>query len=927
MSQRFPLPAAAPAWVLSLALLASPATAAVDSSLLAGMKARSVGPATMSGRVAAIDASVKDPDLIWVGAATGGVWKSTNGGLSWEPVFDDQPFAAIGAVAIDQNSPDVVWVGTGEGNPRNSVSVGGGIYRTLDGGRTWKLLGLEKTERIHRIVLHPSDPQTAWAGAMGQAWGENPERGVFKTDDGGKSWRKVLYVDERTGVADLVADPSNPNKMIAAMWDYRRWPWFFRSGGPGSGLFITHDGGESWTRLTEEDGLPKGHLGRSGVAFAPSDPRIVYALVEAEKNALLRSDDGGRTWKTVNSDNDVSPRPFYYADIRVDPSDPNRIYRLGSSLDVSTDGGKSFSTLAGFGSLHPDHHAMWINPNDPTHIWEGNDGGVAVSRDRGATWNFAGNLPVGQFYHVRVDMERPYNLYGGMQDNGSWKGPNTAWEQGGIRNHHWSEVGFGDGFDTAPDPRDPMRGYAMSQQGFLMRWDLRTGERKDIRPAPAEGDDLRFNWNAAFAIDPFEPDTIYYGSQYVHKSTDRGDTWTIISPDLTSDNPAWQKRESGGLTPDVTGAEGFTTITAIDASKVQRGVIWAGSDDGRVHVTRDGGKSWESTEKNLRGVPANTWVPHVRASKFDAASAFVVMDNHRRDDWTPYVFRTDDWGKTWKSLATRNIRGYALAIDQDPVDEDLLFLGTEFGLYVSNDGGGSWMKWKHGLPETVSAMDLVVHPRDHDLVVATHGRAVYVIDDIAPLREISAETMREPLHLYPSSAGMLAGQGLGSGNRRGGAGEFRGESRPRGVLLTWSLNVPGLPLPDDKQERERKEKERAEARRAQAVVAAEESEPGPGNLKEDPPRQEETAGAEAGEDGKGPKVKIQIADSSGKVIRTFEAPARQGLNRAVWDLGRDPFRAPPTDSRGNPRGQDESGPEVPPGTYGVTVRYRDHEAK
>ncbi|HJX26887.1 MAG TPA: hypothetical protein VJ885_03165, partial [Thermoanaerobaculia bacterium] len=824
MSQRFPLLSAArawaPLWAVGLALLASAASAAVDPSLLAGMKARSVGPAAMSGRIAAIDASVKDPDLIWVGAATGGVWKSTNGGLSWEPVFDDQPWAAIGAVAIDQNNPDVVWVGTGEGNPRNSVSVGGGIYRTLDGGRTWKLLGLEKTERIHRVILHPSDPRTAWAGAMGQVWGENPERGVFKTDDGGRSWRKVLYVDERTGAADLVADPSNPNKMIAAMWDYRRWPWFFRSGGPGSGLFITHDGGESWTRLTEEDGLPKGHLGRCGVAFAPSDPRIVYALVEAEKNALLRSDDGGRTWKTVNSDNDVSPRPFYYADIRVDPADPNRIYRLGGSLDVSTDGGKTFSTLAGFGAVHPDHHAMWINPNDPTHLWEGNDGGIAVSRDRGASWSFVGNLPVGQFYHVRVDMERPYNLYGGMQDNGSWKGPNTAWEQGGIRNHHWSEVGFGDGFDTAPDPRDAMRGYAMSQEGFLMRWDLRTGERKDIRPAPPEGeDDLRFNWNAALAIDPFEPDTIYYGSQYVHKSTDRGDSWTLISGDLTTDKAEWQQQSrTGGLTLDVTGAENFTTIIALAPSPLERGVLWAGTDDGRLHVTRDGGKTWTSVEKNLRGVPENTWIPHVEPSRHDAGTAFVVLDNHRRSDQAVYVYKTTDYGRTWTSLATRDLRGYALSIVQDPVDRDLLFLGTELGLYASLDGGRGWMRWTHGVP-TVSVMDMVIHPREHDLVLGTHGRAFYVLDDIRPLRDLTEEVQKKPLHLFqiPDAQQYRVAQGVGE--RFPGSDEYRGESRPYGALLTFSLNAPGLPHPVEEKERERKERERAAtAARARAVA-------------------------------------------------------------------------------------------------------------
>ncbi|HEX2550554.1 MAG TPA: hypothetical protein VHK64_03090, partial [Nocardioidaceae bacterium] len=535
-------------------------------------------------------------------------------------------------MAVDPSNPDVVWVGTGEDNVRNSVSVGDGVYRSLDGGRTWRHLGLEKTERIAKVLVSPRDSRVAWVGALGQAWGENPDRGVFKTEDGGRTWRKVLYVDERTGCADLAVDPSNPNRLYAAMWDYRRWPWFFRSGGPGSGLFTSDDGGETWKRVTEDDGLPKGDLGRIGLAVAASDPRIVYALIEAEKSALIRSEDGGRTWKPVNSDVDVNPRPFYYADLRVDPKDPNRVYRLATALTVSTDGGRSFQPLAAFREVHPDHHAMWIDPTDPNHLYEGNDGGVYESRDSGVSWRFIANLPVPQFYHVRYDMAVPYNVYGGLQDNGSWKGPSDVWENGGIRNQHWQEVDFGDGFDTVPDPKDPMRGYAMSQEGFLIRYDLRTGERKDIKPAaPQDGEELRFNWNSAIAIDPFEPETLYFGSQYVHKTTDRGETWTVISPDLTTDNPDWQKQDrSGGVTIDASGAENFTTLIALAPSPVGRGVLWAGSDDGRLHVTRDGGKTWTSVEKTVRGVPANTWIPHIHPSTYDAGTAFVVFDNHRR---------------------------------------------------------------------------------------------------------------------------------------------------------------------------------------------------------------------------------------------------------------------------------------------------------
>jgi photosystem II stability/assembly factor-like uncharacterized protein/ribonuclease HI len=904
----------------ALALLALPASSQVDPDLLAGISARSIGPAAMSGRVADIAVVESNPDIVYVGSASGGVWKSTNGGLTWNPVFDDQPVASIGAVAVFQPHPDVVWAGSGEGNPRNSVSVGNGIYRSLDGGRTWKHLGLEKTERIHRVILHPADPDVAWVAALGKLWGENPERGVFKTTDGGRTWKRVLYVDERTGAADLVLDPSNPNKLFAAMWDHRRQPWKFRSGGPGSGLYVTYDGGESWKRLTEDDGLPKGELGRMGIAISRSNPSIVYALVEARKSALIRSDDGGRTWKAVNEDQRTANRPFYYADIKVDPVWPSRVYNLTSRLSVSNDGGKTFTVMPGSRTIHGDYHALWINPKDPEHLIAGEDGGLGISHDQGETFRFVANLPLAQYYHINVDMETPYNVYGGLQDNGSWRGPSSVWEErGGIRNHQWQRIGGGDGFDVVPDPEDSTRGYSMSQGGDLLRWNLRTGEQRGIKPPEIDPENgrLRFNWSSGIAQDPFETGTIYYGSQYVHKSTDRGETWTVISPDLTTNKPEWQTRDTGGITPDVTGAENFTTIIAISPSPVQKGVLWVGTDDGRVHVTRDGGKTWESVEKGLKGVPANTWVPHIRASKFEAGSAFVVLDNHRRDDWKPYVFRTDDWGKTWKSLATKDIEGYALAIDQDPVDRDLLFLGTEWGVYVSNDAGRSWMKWRHGLPETVSAMDLVIHPRDHDLVVATHGRALYVVDDIAPLRELTAETMRKPLHLYPSSPGRLYRFGAGSGNTRSGAGEFRAESRPFGVLLTYSLNAPGLPHPDDEKERERKEKERAEARRAAAQPSDEESESGK------PPQETKP---EPEEKPKEPKVKIEIADAAGKVVRTLEAPAKLGLNRTAWDLGRDAWREPPSDNRGFPRGE-ESGPEVPPGTYGVTVRYGDHEAK
>ncbi|HEY9421754.1 MAG TPA: hypothetical protein VIW92_10090, partial [Thermoanaerobaculia bacterium] len=788
------------------------AFAAFDPSLLVGMKARSIGPAGMSGRVTSIAAVESNPNIVYIGAASGGVWKSVNGGVTWEPLFDDQPVASIGALAVFQANPDVVWVGTGEGNVRNSVSIGNGVYRSLDGGRTWTHLGLEKTERIHRVILHPTNPDVAWVAAMGQLWGENPERGVYKTEDGGKTWSRVLYVDPRTGAADLIIDPRNPNKLFAGMWQYRRWPWFFRSGGRGSGLWVTQDGGRTWNELTEADGLPPGDLGRIGLGISRSQPDIVYALVEAEKSVLLRSADGGKTWQSANKKPDVNPRPFYFGDIEVDPELPNRVYSLDYNVRVSDDSGANFKTLVSGSLIHGDFHAMWIDPKNPDTIYFGNDGGIGISRDRGRTAAFVTNLPLGQFYHVAVDMQQPYNIYGGLQDNGSWRGPNTVWQQGGIRSHEWLQIGGGDGFDTLPDLSDPNMAYALWQGGNLGRINVRTGEWRDIKPSPPDGVRLRFNWNAGVATDPFKPGTVYLGSQFLHKSSDRGETWATISPDLTSNNPEWQRQnETGGLTPDASGAENFTTIIAVAPSPLQEGVLWVGTDDGRLHVTRDGGKTWASLEKNVPGVPANTWIPHITPSRHDPASAFVVFDNHRRSDFAPYVYRTDDWGRTWKSLVTKDLRGYAHKLEQDPVKKDLLFLGTELGLWFSLDGGGRWMKWTHGVP-TVPVMDLVIHPRDHDLVIGTHGRAVYVIDDIRPLRTMSEKTLAQPVHLYESGEVQQHWRGAEPGGFALGSSEYRGETEPYGAILTYSLNVPGLPLAEEEKERERELAER-QARR------------------------------------------------------------------------------------------------------------------
>jgi photosystem II stability/assembly factor-like uncharacterized protein len=551
--------------LLLLALSVAVTAQQLDMELMKGIDPRNIGPAGMSGRITAIDVVESNPDIMYVGSASGGIWKSESGGITWEPIFDEYGTAGIGAIDIYQNSPDIIWVGTGEGNPRNSANAGAGVYRSLDGGRSFEFMGLENTRNIHRVIIHPNDPNTVYVGAQGNAWAASEDRGVFKTTDGGKTWSKILYNNDRTGISDMVMDPNNPNKIFAAMWRFERSPWFFESGGEGSGLYMTNNGGESWNEITSDDGLPEGPLGKMGIAIAPSNTSFVYALVESEKNAIYRSEDGGYTWElrqTVEDDPDVGNRPFYYSEIYVDPFNENKVYSLYTYLSVSEDGARSFESLYPYYNwVHPDHHAYWLSHENPGFMINGNDGGLNITFDGGETWRFIENIPVGQFYHVEVDMETPYNVYGGMQDNGSWEGPAYVWRSGGIRNGYWDELFFGDGFDVMIDPSNPRYLYAMSQQGNVGRVDRESGSARFVKPTHPEGEVLRWNWNAPINFDPNNETGIYFGSQYVHYSPDRGETWEIISPDLTTNDTTKQKQhESGGLTMDATGAENHTTL-------------------------------------------------------------------------------------------------------------------------------------------------------------------------------------------------------------------------------------------------------------------------------------------------------------------------------------------------------------------------------
>ncbi|MGD1945368.1 MAG: hypothetical protein ACFB0A_03630 [Croceivirga sp.] len=780
-----------------MVLLASSTLLAQDFTmdLVQDMKPRNIGPAGMSGRVTSIDVQLSNPDVMYVGTASGGLWKSTSGGINWEPIFDKESTGSIGAVTIQQSNPSVIWVGTGEGNPRNSLNGGYGVYKSLDGGKSWKSMGVEKTRHIHRIVIDPTDPNTVYVGAIGAPWGIHPERGVFKTTDGGKTWKKILFVNNKTGVADMVMDPTNPNKIIVAMWEHKRVPWFFKSGGEGSGLYMTHDGGENWKKITEDDGFPKGELGRIGIAIAHNKPNVVYALVEAKKNALYKSEDGGFKWKKVNDKNDIGNRPFYYSDIFVDPQNENRVYSVFTYVNVSEDGGKNFKELMpAYGvsnGVHPDHHAWWIHPENGQFMIDGNDGGMNITKDGGKNWRFIGNLPVAQFYHISVDNEFPYNVYGGMQDNGSWRGPAYVWRAQGIRNSYWQEIAFGDGFDVVPDKDNSQFGYAMSQQGFVSRYDWKTGNNYIVRPTPPDAETkLRFNWNAGIGQDPFDNSTVYFGSQFVHKSIDKGQTWQVISPDLTTNDPEKQKQsESGGLTMDATGAENHCTILVIEPSPIEKGMLWVGTDDGRVHITQNSGQTWNEVTSNIKGLPKGSWIPQIKASLKNKGEALLIANDYRRFNYEPYAYRTKDYGKTWTRIVdASDVKSYTLSIIEDPENPNLIFLGTDDGLYLSFDAGTKWQKWTEGFP-TVSTKDLAIHPREHDLVIGTFGRAAWVLDDIRPLRELARSTakLKKEVSLFDSPDAYLAAYQQGSGSRFGGDALYNAENRKRGAMITYYL--------------------------------------------------------------------------------------------------------------------------------------------
>ena len=709
---------------------------------------RSVGPAVPGGRTTDIEAVEAKPWIIYAAIGPSGVWKSENAGMTWTPVFHKEATVSVGDLAVSQTQPDIVWVGSGEATCRNSVTLGDGIYKSADGGKTWTNQGLRETRHISRVMINRGDPNIVFVAAMGSLWNANPDRGVFKTLDGGKTWNKTLYIDENTGIADLAADWSDSRIMYAAAYEYRRLPWIYTSGGKSSGLFRSTDGGETWTKTTK--GLPEGVLGRIGLGTSRSKPGVVYAVVEAKDGGIFRSDDKGESWvRTCPTDvyNWVANRPFYYSQIRVDPTDDEKLYVLATGLNVSKDRGRHFQGIGG--GTHSDHHSLWIDPANPLHLIEGNDGGIDISWDGGKTWDPVQSIDAAEVYQVGYDFQKPYFVYCGLQDNNTWGGPSASLDAGGVRNEDWFILAGGDGFFARPDPNDPNIIYSNSQVNGITRFDRRINRANGIRPeAPLDQPAYRYNWNSPIHLSPHDSKVVYCGAQYLLRSPDQGRTWGVASPDLTTNDPAKLKDSGGPITPDNSGAESHCTITSIAESPVAAGVIWVGTDDGNVQVTRDGGKTWTNTVMAIPGIPPNTWCSRVEASASDANVAYAAFDGHRTGDTNVYLYRTADFGKTWKSLKSDlPAFGWVHVIREDPRNPRLLFAGTEFGVFASLNQGGSWFSLKKNLP-TVAVHDIAVHPRDRDLIIGTHGRGVWIMDDIGFLQESTPEVMESAGHFF-----------------------------------------------------------------------------------------------------------------------------------------------------------------------------------
>jgi len=710
---------------------------------------RNVGPATPGGRTVDIDVVEKQPSIIYAAVGPSGVWKSENNGLSWYPVFQREATVSVGAVAVAQSSPNIIWVGTGESTSRNSVTLGDGVYKSTDGGKTWTNMGLKDTRHISRIIINRGDPNIVYVAAMGHLWGPNSERGVYKTIDGGKTWAKVLYINENTGICDLEIDPADSQIIYAAAYEHRRMPYRMISGGPGSGLYKSSDGGNTWNRLKQD--LPEGIMGRIGLAVARSKPGVIYALIEHQDPGIWRSEDYGQTWKRTcdaKTYKNVNNRPFYYSQIYVDPSDDRTIYVQSTGLYVSNDMGQKFRAI-GQGT-HSDHHAFWIDPLNPLHLIDGNDGGIDITYDGGKSWFPVTSIDAAEVYQVGFDFSQPYRVYCGLQDNGCWGGPSNSLDTRGILNEHWEFISGGDGFFVRPDPKNNFIIYANSQNNGLVKKDLRHGLAKSIRPeAPLNEPPYRFNWNAPIMISPHDNNVIYCAGNVLFKSRDGGYSWEKISPDLTTNDPKKMIDGVGPITMENSGAEVHCTITAIAESPVKPGILWCGTDDGNIQVSQDSGQSWVNVTKTIPGLPKNSWCSRIEASHFDPGTAYVSFDNHRSDDYSPYVYKTTDFGRSWKSIkANLPNFGWIHVIREHPFNKNLLFVGTEFGIYASYNSGLSWIELKDTNLPTVAVHDIAIHPRENDLIIGTHGRGIWILDDINYLSELKEEILNSDFYLF-----------------------------------------------------------------------------------------------------------------------------------------------------------------------------------
>ncbi len=753
-------------------------------ALFGSIRARHIGPALMSGRVTDLAGHPTDPNTIYVGAAGGGVWKSTNGGINFFSVFDDY-CQSIGAIAVDPKNPEIVWVGTGEIWTRNSTSIGDGMYRSEDGGKNWKKVpGFDQSERISSIQINPNNTDEIYVGVLGSLWGDSEERGIYKTTDGGENWEKIYYINETTGCNDLVMDPNDPNILYAAFWEFRRTPWSFNSGGENSALYKSTDGGKKWKKIHK--GYPDGKLGRIAVALAPSNPEILYSVIETEeksKNGLYRSNDAGKSWEHLNKDFELTVRPFYFSRIVVNPHNPEMLCKAGLRGSISKDGGKTFKSIGS--GVHADVHDFLFDKNNKDRMYLGCDGGVYRSWDAGTSFDMVKGLPLSQLYHVTTDNAEPFRVFCGLQDNGSWVGVSA--KAGGIEESDWQSVGYGDGFRVYPHPEKSNICYSEMQGAEgVWRVDIDKRQSKTIKPYAEEGDPkLRFNWNAPITTSEHKGDRLYIGSQYVHKSEDMGETWTKISPDLTTNNPEKQKQEeSGGLSMDNSGAENHCTIFTIAESPLDANTIWVGTDDGNIQLTNDGGKNWTKVNQNIEGVPEGLYVYHIEPSSFDKKTAYAVFDGHMLNDKNTYVYKTSDAGKTWKSIVSDDIYGFARSIQEDFKNPDLLYLGTEFGLYITVDGGKNWSKFTNNMP-SVAVHHVTLHKRDDALVLGTHGRGIIIIDDITPLRALTPEVAEQKVHFFDQGEQIIKESPSFGGNSQNG--DFVGQNPSTSAKIVYYL--------------------------------------------------------------------------------------------------------------------------------------------